>query len=412
MAFLLRLGRNLTHFIERGPTLDRIVFCRIPSPSLKLSMHPMAFTDFELLIVGAGPVGCVIAERAASQLGWRSVIVEKRAHIAGNCYDRTHESGVRVQEYGPHYFRSNSKNLIDYLSKFTEWIPGDYRVKSQVKGKLYPFPLNLESLSMFFGRELDAASAEKLLSTVAIKISTTAKNSEEYVLSKIGRELYEAFYLGYSTKQWGRTPAELEASVCGRIPIRLNRDDRYVDHLFQQMPKDGFTRLFQRMLQSPLIEVRLGVDYRQVKSVLKPLKATVYCGPIDEYFDCRLGKLPWRSLDFEFKSYPKEWQQDCVQINYPNEHAYTRSVEFKHVTKQSLPSTVVAYEYPKSDGDPYYPVPALENRNLYAKYLELADQEQKTKIVFFSGRLARYTYINTDEAIEMAFATFEELRKL
>ena len=366
--------------------------------------------DVDLLIVGAGPVGCVIAERAATQLGWQVLIVEKRNHIAGNCYDRFHESGLLVHEYGPHYFRSNNKELIDYLSRFTEWVPGNYIVKSSTKGQLFPFPINRKTLSQFVGHALTEAEARNYVENAREKIAEP-RNSEEFVLSRVGRDLYEAFYLGYTLKQWDRHPRDLEPSVCGRIPVRFNDDERYVDHEIQVTPKNGFTALFTKMVDHPNIRIMLQTDYRTIKESVKPRKATIYCGPVDEYFNHSLGRLPWRSLEFEFVEFPQEYKQPCVQINYPNEHEYTRTVEIKHVTGQKHPRTVVSYEYPRAEGSPYYPVPAPENRSLYQKYEALAEEETRRANVFFCGRLATYRYMNTDEAIESALKTFERIRK-
>lgn len=368
-------------------------------------------TDCDLLIIGAGPVGCVIAERAAAVRGWSSLIVEKRGHVAGNCYDRPHENGVLIHQYGPHYFRTDSEELLAYLSKFTGWVEGNYRVKSSVNGVLYPFPINLDTLEMFFGKSgLTEEQGKELLASLAHPIAQP-KNSEEFVLSRVGKELYEAFYLGYTLKQWSTHPRDLDPSVCGRIPVRFNRDDRYVNQRFQVMPDKGFTAMFSRMIENPLISVELDTDFADVRGKVIPRVATVYCGTPDSYFDHTLGRLPWRSLEFDFKPMPVEFAQPCVQINYPNEHDYTRTVEIKHVTKQQHPHTVVSYEYPRAEGDPYYPVPAAANHALYAKYKEMADAEQRDKKVYFAGRLATYRYINTDQAIEEALATFERIRR-
>lgn len=377
-------------------------------PTLKQNIQSM-YTDFDLLIAGAGPVGCVIAERAATQLGWKVLMVEKRNHIAGNCFDRFHESGLMIHQYGPHYFRTNSDNLLEYLSQFTSWIPGNYIVRSSTDGELYPFPINLTTLSMFFGEEVTAENAQAKLDSVREMIDDP-KNSEEFVLSRVGKEMYEKFYLGYTLKQWEKHPKDLDKSVCGRIPVRLNHDDRYVDHKHQLTPEFGFTKMFGNMIFRDNIQVMLNADFREVKQWAKPRIATIYSGPVDEYFDCKLGKLPWRSLEFDFKNIKQEYYQPCVQINYPNDHEYTRTVEIKHVTAQKHPETVVSFEYSRSEGDPYYPIPAKENHELYKKYKALADDECLNNNVFFAGRLANYLYMNTDEAIESALATFETLK--
>lgn len=363
--------------------------------------------ECDLLIVGCGPVGCTVAERAAKR-GWSSVIIDRRAHIAGNCFDSPYENGVLIHRYGPHYFRTNKRELIDYLSAFTGWIPGNYRVKSQVKGTLYPFPINLSTLEKFFGTTLNEASGAALIESLRERIEHPT-NSEEFVLSKVGRELYEAFYLGYTLKQWSKHPRDLDPSVCGRIPVRLNRDDRYADAEFQVTPDRGFTSMFARMIESPLITKKLGVTFRDVSTAIRPRIATVYCGPLDEYFGSTFGPLPWRSLSFKYRIEKKEFVQPCVQINYPDAHDYTRSVEIKHVTGQKHQETVVAYEYAKATGEPYYPIPCVESKTLFEKYRTMAEEETRTKNVYFAGRLATYRYINTDQAIEEALQVFDTI---
>jgi UDP-galactopyranose mutase len=366
--------------------------------------------DVDLLICGAGPVGCVIAERAANVLGYSVLIVDKRPHLAGNCFDSRHASGLMIHNYGPHYFRTNDESLIHYLSRFTDWVPANYEVKSSVNGRLFPFPINLNTLEHFFGRQLDEGGAERLLAQRRIACANPC-NSEEYVLSRVGRELYEAFYLHYTLKQWGLHPRELDAGVCGRIPVRLNRDNRYVDHRFQMMPRRGFTALFSKMVRHPKIRVLLDCPFQEVRHLIVPRQATVYTGPIDEYFACRLGKLPYRSLRFEFVPYRTRYRQPCVQINYPNEHDYTRSVEIKHVTSQDHPDTVVSYERSSASGEPFYPIPRAENSALYQRYKVLAKEETGRRKVFFCGRLAQYRYFNTDEVILEALKCFADIHK-
>ena len=365
---------------------------------------------YDALVVGAGPVGCLLAERFANVLNWKVLLIDKRNHVAGNCFDTIHDSGLMIHRYGPHYFRTNNKSLIEYLSQFTDWIPGNYIVKSSTNGELYPFPINLLTLAQFFKlSDLDAEGASKLLEEKRMKIDHPA-NSEEFVLSRVGKEMYEAFYLGYTLKQWSIHPRDLAPSVCGRIPVRLNKDERYVDHQYQLTPAKGFTAMFEKMVHHPNIDVRLETDFNDVRNQIKPSKLTVYSGPIDEYFNCSLGKLPWRSLEFDFVKKDIEYDQPCVQINYPNDHDYTRTVEIKHVTGQQHPQTVISYEYPKSEGDPYYPIPMEQNHQLYEKYKEMAVQETLENNVYFCGRLAEYKYYNTDEVLELAFKTFETIK--
>jgi UDP-galactopyranose mutase len=366
--------------------------------------------EYDVIIAGAGPVGCLMAERFATDLNWKVLLLDKRNHVAGNCFDTYHESGLMIHRYGPHYFRSNNKALIEYLTQFTEWIPGNYIVKSSTNGELYPFPINLLTLGQFFKiADLDAETAQNLLEEKRAKIDQPA-NSEEFVLSRVGKEMYEAFYLGYTLKQWSIHPRDLAPSVCGRIPVRLNKDERYVDHEYQLTPAKGFTAMFQKMVDHPNIDLQLETDYDEVKHKIKAAKATIYTGPIDEYFDCQLGKLPWRSLEFNFVEKDLEFEQPCVQINYPNEHDYTRTVEIKHVTGQVHPKTVISYEYPKAEGDPYYPIPMEKNHQLYLQYKKLAEQETADHNVFFCGRLAEYKYYNTDEVLELALRTFEKIK--
>jgi UDP-galactopyranose mutase len=366
--------------------------------------------DVDLLVCGAGPAGCVIAERAATVLGWRVLVVDKRPHVAGNCHDSRHPSGVLVHNYGPHYFRTNDACLLRYLSRFTDWVPGNYRVKSLVGGRLLPFPINLTTLEEFFGRPLDAESAERLLAERRLPIENP-RNSEEFVLSRVGRELYEAFYLNYTLKQWQMHPRDLGPEVCGRIPVRLNRDDRYVEHRFQVMPRRGFTALFGRMLRHRKIRVLLDCPFEEVRSLVRPRRATVYTGPLDAYFGHRLGRLPYRSLRFDFVAHPVAYRQPCVQINYPNDFAYTRSVEIKHATGQKHDATVISYETPAATGEPYYPVPTAPSALLARRYRELAEAETRRRQVYFCGRLAQYRYFNTDEVILEALRCFTEIQQ-
>lgn len=359
--------------------------------------------------MGAGPVGCVLAERAANDLGWRCLIIEKRSHIAGNCYDCTARNGLLFHRYGPHFFRTEKKSLLDYLGKFTEWIPGNHRVQASYQGDLYPIPINLTTLEKFFNRELNPESARDLLNEIKIPLADP-QNSEEYVLSRVGRDLYEAFYLGYTLKQWGLHPRELGPSVCGRIPIRLNRDDRYVDETYQVMPKEGYTRLFERMLSHPLIEVLVKKDYFDLRDRLCPKKALIYTGPVDAYFDDCFGKLGWRSLDFEWVEIDREYAQSCAVINYPADNEYTRSVEIKHATGQKHPRSLLSLEYPRAEGEPFYPVPTQANQRTYSLYRDLARKETAEKHVYFCGRLATYSYLNMDQAIESALDLFENLK--
>jgi UDP-galactopyranose mutase len=337
------------------------------------------------------------------------LIVDRRPHIAGNCYDSQHANGVLIHNYGPHYFRTNHDNVLDYLSNFTDWIPANYEVRSVVRGRQFSFPINITTLESFFGKQLDPDAAERLLAERRLSIPAP-RNSEEYVLSRVGRELYEAFYLNYTKKQWGVHPRDLSPEVCGRIPVRLDRDRRYVGHKHQVMPADGFTTLFDRMTRHRNIRVLLDCPFRDVSELITPRRATLYSGPIDTYFEHCFGKLPYRSLNFDFVPHQTSYLQPCVQINYPNDHDYTRSVEIKHVTGQRHPATVVSYETPVASGEPFYPVPRPESAALYRRYQELAERETARRRVYFCGRLAQYRYFNTDEVVQEALTCFQRIR--
>ena len=374
-------------------------------------MNERVLRDYELVVAGAGPSGATVAECAARQLGWRVLVLERRDHVGGLCHETSYGStGILIHPYGPHYMRFTDADLFAYVSRFTEWRPGNYVVKASVDGRLVPMPINLETLELLFDRPgLTTEEAAQLLETEREQIEHPA-NSEEYVLSRVGRKLYECLYLGYTQKQWGRHPSLLDPSVCGRVPIRLNRDDRYVDAAFQVMPSDGYAVLFSRMLDRPEIEVQLETDWLEERPLGR--QATVFTGPLDEYFGRSLGPLPWRSLRFEYVVEDRPWAQPCVQINYPGPEPFTRSIEIKHVTGQTHPRTVIAREYPMASGDPYYPIPAPESQTLQEQYRALARREAQRAGVYFTGRLAEYRYMNADEAIAGGRATVDKLTAL
>mgnify|MGYP001441576065 FL=1 len=363
----------------------------------------------DLLIVGAGPVGCVLAERAAKVKKWSSLIVEKRNHIAGNCYDELNKKGLRIHKYGPHYMRFKKRRIFNYVGQFTKWIKGNYIVKSSVKGELYPIPINLNTLEKFFKKKFkDKNQAKKFIDNLKIK-KKKINNSEDFILSKLGREIYENFYKNYTIKQWGIHPKRLNKSVVGRLPIRFNRDPYYVNQKLKVMPKNGYTQLFQNMIKDNRIEISLNTPYEKIKKDITPNIATIYTGPPDVFFNFKYGKLDWRSLDFKFKTLKKNKIQECVQINFPNDHKYTRKVEIKHVTKQKSKFSTISYEFPKSKGDPYYPINNKKNVTLFKKYKKLIKKLEK-KNIFFEGRLASYRYLNMDEVIEAALNLFKKLK--
>ena len=364
---------------------------------------------FDYLIVGAGFAGAVLAERLASQLDRRCLLIDRRNHLAGNAYDFHDRAGVLLHQYGPHYFRTNSERIRDYLGQFTEWQPANYRVLSWTHGRYWPFPINLNTFEQFVGHPATSEEMAAALAQWRVPIETP-RNSEDVIVSQVGWELYEMFFRHYTRKQWHRDPRDLDPSVCGRIPIRTNRDDRYVSDKFQSMPRDGYTALFERMLGQPNIEVRLGTDYRDVRAQV-PCRHLIYTGPLDEYFGHCFGPLPYRSLRFEPETVETEFYQPAVQVNYPNDHEYTRCVEIKHVTGQKLPVTTVVREYPQDYApgrEAYYPLPAPDAQALYKRYEALAEREEN---VSFVGRMATYRYYNMDQVVGMALAEFERLRE-
>ncbi len=367
-------------------------------------------TKPDLLIIGAGPVGCVIAERAAKIKKWKTLIIEKRNHIAGNCYDEYNSKGVLIHKYGPHYMRFKKKRIFNYVSNFTKWIKGNYIVKSYVKGELYPIPINLTTLEKFFKKKFNKPKdVKKFLNKIRIK-KKNINNSEDFILSKLGKEIYENFYKNYTIKQWGIHPKKLDKSIVGRLPIRFNRNPFYVNQKLRVMPKRGYTKLFSNMISDPKIEVILNTSYKDIINLIKPKKATIYTGPPDVFFNYKYGKLKWRSLKFNFKTFKKRKIQECVQINFPNIKKYTRKVEIKHVTKQNTKYSTISYEFPRSTGDPYYPINDNRNRSMFEKYNRLIKKFEK-KNIYFEGRLAKYKYLNMDEVIERALLLFQKLKR-
>src|SRR3954453_14050408 len=344
---------------------------------------------FDYLIVGAGFAGSVLAERLAAGSDKKVLICDKRNHIGGNAYDHYNDAGILIHKYGPHIFHTNSREVFEYLSRFTAWRPYQHRVRASVDGQIVPIPINLDTINSLYGLNLTSFEVEAFFKKVA-EPCEQVRTSEDVVVSTVGRELYEKFFKNYTRKQWGLDPSELDASVTSRIPARTNRDDRYFTDTYQAMPLHGYTRMFERMLDHPRISRVLNTDYRDLVGIV-PHRKLIYTGPIDEYFDSCYGALPYRSLEFRFETYDTQRHQPAAVVNYPNEHAYTRSTEFKYLTGQEHPKTTVVYEHPTATGDPYYPVPQPRNAALYERYKKLADA---TADVHFIGRLATYRYYN------------------
>jgi len=352
---------------------------------------------YDYLIVGAGFAGSVLAERLARGSGQSVLICDRRNHIGGNAYDHTDIAGLLVHKYGPHIFHTNSREIFEYLSRFTAWRAYEHRVRARVDGKLFPVPINLDTINGVYDRNLSETEAGKFLSTLA-EPCATLRTSEDVVVSQVGRLLYEKFFRGYTRKQWGVDPSDLDAQVAARIPVRTNRDDRYFTDEFQSMPRHGYTRMFENMLDHSKIEIVLNADYREVKKQVQ-YRELIYTGPVDEYFDLRYGKLPYRSLEFKHSTHDQEWFQPVGVVNYPNDFEFTRITEFKHLTGQKHARTSVVHEYPRAQGDPYYPIPRPANAAIYAKYRALA---QNSAGVHFVGRLATYRYYNMDQVVGQA----------
>ena len=359
---------------------------------------------FDYLIVGAGYAGSVLAERLANGSDKKVLICDKRPHIGGNAYDHYNDDGILVHKYGPHIFHSNSREVFQYLSRFTLWRSYQHRVLASVDGQLLPIPINLDTINKLYGLNLTAFQLAEFFASVA-EPRGQIRTSEDVVVSKVGRELYEKFFRGYTRKQWGLDPSELDASVTARVPTRTNRDDRYFTDTYQAMPLHGYTRMFERMLDHPNIKIMLNTDYREIERII-PYREMIYTGPVDAFFDYCYGKLPYRSLEFKHETKDVAVHQPAPVVNYPNEQLYTRVTEFKYLTGQEHSKTSLVYEYPQSEGDPYYPVPRRENAELYAKYKALADA---TPGVHFVGRLATYKYYNMDQIVAQALTVYARI---
>jgi UDP-galactopyranose mutase len=359
---------------------------------------------FDYLIVGAGFAGATIAERLAAHADRKVLICDKRPHIGGNAYDHYDEAGILVHKYGPHIFHTNSRDVYDYLSRFTDWRPYEHRVLAAVDGQLLPIPINLDTVNRLYAKNYTSAELEIFFQSVAEPVATV-RTSEDVIVSRVGRELYEKFFRNYTRKQWGLDPSELDAAVTARVPVRTNHDDRYFTDTYQVMPLHGYTKMFERMLAHPNIKILLNVDYREVGGAI-PHAHVIFTGPIDEFFDCRFGRLPYRSLDFKFETRDVCVAQAGPVINYPNEHPYTRVTEFKYLTGQQHAKTTLVYEFAKADGDPYYPVPQPKNAALYKKYQDLA---AATPGVHFLGRLGTYKYYNMDQVVAQALTLYGKL---
>lgn len=361
---------------------------------------------FDYMIVGAGFSGSVLAERL-SRIGKKILIVDRRNHIGGNAYDYYNNEGILIHKYGPHIFHTNSKEVFDYLGMFTAWRTYEHRVLASVDGQLLPIPINLTTINKMYNLNLNSDQLEYFYLSKAELVSQV-RTSEDVVVSKVGRELYEKFFRGYTRKQWDLDPSQLDASVASRVPVRTNKDDRYFTDTYQAMPLHGYTKMFEKMISHPNIKVLLHTDYKEIEGYI-PYDKMIYTGPVDYYFDYCYGKLPYRSLEFKFETIDADKFQETGTINYPNGQAYTRITDFKYLTGQVHPKTSIVYEYPMADGDPYYPVPRPENAALYKKYQQLA---MATPDTFFAGRLATYKYYNMDQVVAQSLTLYKKIMQI
>ena len=364
-------------------------------------------------VLDGGQILLVLAERIASQCHESVLVVDRREHIGGNAFDHLDAAGVLVHRYGPHIFHTNSAAIFTHLSRFTEWRAYEHRVLAQVKSPatgepmLVPMPINLDTINSLYGLRLTEDEVEAWLAARAETVERV-RTSEDVVVGKVGRELYELFFRGYTRKQWALDPSELDKSVTSRVPTRTNRDGRYFTDSFQCMPREGYTAMFRKMLDHPNITVRTGMDFTEARRRFS-FRRLIWTGPVDEYFGFRFGRLPYRSLTFRHETLDREWALPTGTVNHPDEATpFTRVSEYKWMTGQEHPKTSVTYEFPSAEGDPYYPIPRPENAALYKRYEALADAERET---WFVGRLATYRYYNMDQVVGQALSTFERIEK-
>jgi len=364
--------------------------------------------SYDILIVGAGISGLTLAERYSNFLNKKVLVIDKRDHIGGNCYDFYNDIGILVPKYGPHFFHTNSDIVWNYVSQFSEWVEYEHKVLSYVNNKLVPVPVNIHTVNKLFDLNISCTEEmDKFLDNEVEKF-TKISNSEESALSRVGLRLYNLLFKNYTKKQWDQDPANLDPLVLNRIPVRNSFDDRYFTDKYQAMPKYGYTKLFEKMILNSNIDLRLETDYFEIKNSIK-FKKMFFTGPIDRFFENEISeKLQYRSLRFEFENIDQEFYQSTAQINFPNNFEYTRITEPKHATKQINQKTTIIKEFPTWEGEGYYPVPNVKNLELYEKYQKLAIEAEKNNI-YFVGRLATYKYLNMDQAFLISLDLFNKL---
>lgn len=378
---------------------------------------------FDYIIIGAGLAGSVLAERIANVLKKKVLVIEKRDHIGGNCYDYYDKNGILVHKYGPHIFHTNIKNVWDYISQFTEFYPYEHFVLSYINCKNVPIPFNINSLEELFPKDKAEYLKEKLLEKFGEEVKIPIlelKKTDDKDLMALAEFIYQKVFLNYTRKQWGVEPEELDHSVTARVPVYISRDNRYFQDKYQGIPKKGYSAIFEKLLSNKNIEIVLNTDFKNIISLDYSKKKIylekyefkgnlLFTGPIDEFFDYKYGELPYRSIRFDFETLNQEYFQEVGTVNYPNDYDFTRITEFKHLTGQKCPKTTIVKEYPKKYKKhiniPYYPIPKSENKDLYKKYKKEAN---KWRNVLFLGRLAEYKYYNMDIVIDKALELFKE----
>lgn len=378
---------------------------------------------FDYVIIGTGFAGSVLAERIATQLNKKVLMIEKRNHIGGNAYDSYDSQGILIHNYGPHIFHTKVKKVWDYLSNFTDWHLYHHKVLGVIDGQKVPIPFNLNSINQVFPKNLAERLEKKLIENFGYNKKVPIlklREVEDTDLKFLADYIYEKVFLGYTTKQWGVTPEELDPSVTGRVPVYISRDDRYFQDPYQGMPKEGYTKLFERMLDHENIKILLNTDYKEVlqfnfetgEASLFGQKfggKIIYTGPIDYFFDYKFGQLPYRSLNFVFEQFNQEQVQEVGTVNYPNDYNFTRITEFKHLTNQSSDKTTTvkefSQEYIPGENIPYYPIKNDNNLELYRLYKE---ETRKYDNLIFIGRLAEYQYYDMDMVVAKALRVFSE----
>lgn len=376
---------------------------------------------FDYIIIGAGFAGSVIAERIATKLNKKMLIIEKRDHIGGNCYDEKDENNILIHKYGPHLFHTNDKEVFDYLSNFTEWEIYNHKVLAYIDGKEIPIPFNFNSLYEVFPNSLAKKLEEKLLNNFEYnsKISILElKKSKDKDLQFLANFIYEKIFLHYTIKQWGIRPEEINLNVTSRVPIFIGKDNRYFTDKYQVVPKNGYTKLFKNMLNNKNIKLMLNTDFKDVLKVTengfklfgnKFKGKVIFTGKIDELFNYKFGELPYRSVKMKFETIEKEFFQKTATINYPNNYDFTRITEFKHIHPVYSKKTTILKEYPqeykRGKNIPYYPIFTNENQRKYNKYLDYSKQWKNLILV---GRLAEYKYYDMDDIVKRALEVFEK----